>query len=64
MVVCVESYVGRHGGHEGVKLEEQLLITESGSECLSRYPRDGRLTSSQAQGPVGSGSPPSCSSAA
>jgi len=48
MVVCVESYVGRHGGHEGVKLEEQLLITESGSECLSRYPRDGRLTSSQA----------------
>jgi len=48
MVVCVESYVGRHGGHEGVRLEEQLLITESGSESLSRYPRDGRLTSSQA----------------
>ena len=43
MVVCVESYVGRHGGHEGVKLEEQVLITETGYEQLSRYPRDARL---------------------
>ena len=43
MVVCVESYVGRHGGYEGVKLEEQVLITESGHEILSRYPRDERL---------------------
>jgi Xaa-Pro dipeptidase len=46
MVVCVESYVGRHGGHEGVKLEEQVLITETGHEMLSRYPRDERLSSS------------------
>ena len=46
MVVCVESYVGRHGGHEGVKLEEQVLITETGYEMLSRYPRDQRLSSS------------------
>ncbi len=45
MVVCVESYVGRHGGHEGVKLEEQVLITETGHEQLSRYPRDARLSS-------------------
>ncbi|MEM9635207.1 MAG: Xaa-Pro peptidase family protein [Pseudomonadota bacterium] len=43
MVVCVESYVGRHGGHEGVKLEEQLLITETGYERLSSYPFDSRL---------------------
>jgi Xaa-Pro aminopeptidase len=43
MVVCVESYVGRHGGHEGVKLEEQVLITETGHEMMSRYPRDQRL---------------------
>ncbi len=46
MVVCVESYVGRHGGHEGVKLEEQVLITETGYEKLSDYPRDARLSSS------------------
>ncbi len=43
MVVCVESYCGRHGGHEGVKLEEQVLITETGPECLSSYPDDDRL---------------------
>ncbi len=45
MVVCVESYVGRHGGHEGVKLEEQVLITDTGHEQMSRYPRDPRLSS-------------------
>jgi Xaa-Pro aminopeptidase len=45
MIVCIESYVGRHGGREGVKLEEQVLVTESGYEMLSRYPRDERLSS-------------------
>lgn len=44
MVVCVESYVGRHGGHEGVKLEEQVLLTETGAEQMSRYRRDARLS--------------------
>ncbi len=38
MVICVESYVGREGGREGVKLEEQVLITEEGPELLSAYP--------------------------
>ncbi|MEM7032428.1 MAG: Xaa-Pro peptidase family protein [Chloroflexota bacterium] len=38
MVVSVESYVGRVGGREGVKLEEQLLVTEDGVEPLSTYP--------------------------
>lgn len=46
MVVCVESYVGRHGGREGVKLEDQVLITETGHECLSTYPYDERLMGS------------------
>lgn len=43
MVLCVESYVGRHGGDEGVKLEDQVLITETGCEQLSTYPLDERL---------------------
>ena len=43
MVVCVESYIGRLGGHEGVKIEEQILITDTGHEKLSNYPLDGRL---------------------
>lgn len=38
MVICVESYVGRVGGREGVKLEEQVLITAEGNELLSSYP--------------------------
>lgn len=44
MVACVESYVGRRGGHEGIKLEERVAITETGSEVLSRYPLDERLS--------------------
>ena len=43
MVLCVESYIGRLGGHEGVKIEEQILITETGNEQLSTYPLDARL---------------------
>jgi Xaa-Pro dipeptidase len=38
MVLCVESYIGRLGGHEGVKIEEQVLVTETGREQLSSYP--------------------------
>lgn len=38
MVLCVESYIGRLGGREGVKLEEQVLITETGSLTLSSFP--------------------------
>lgn len=38
MVFCVESYVGRVGGRVGVKLEEQVLITDTGAEQLSSYP--------------------------
>ena len=38
MVICVESYVGETGGLEGVKLEDQVLITESGPITLSRFP--------------------------
>lgn len=39
-VVCMESYIGREGGPDGVKLEQQVLITDSGTELLSRYPLD------------------------
>ena len=38
MTLCVESYIGTEGGHEGVKLEEQVLITEDGVETLTNYP--------------------------
>jgi Xaa-Pro dipeptidase len=38
MTICIESYIGEAGGAEGVKLEEQALITPTGAEVLSRYP--------------------------
>ncbi|MEO1776853.1 MAG: Xaa-Pro peptidase family protein [Pseudomonadota bacterium] len=43
MTLCVESFIGRVGGQEGVKLEQQVLITDSGTELLSRYPFDEAL---------------------
>ena len=43
MVLCAESYVGEVGGEEGVKLEQQVLITESGTELLSTYPFEDEL---------------------
>ncbi len=38
MVVCVESYHGAVGEREGVKLEQQVLITDKGYEMLTDYP--------------------------
>jgi len=43
MCLCVESYVGEPGGHEGVKLEQQILVTENGVELLSDYPFEEEL---------------------
>ncbi len=45
MVLCVEAYIGAVGGNEGVKLEDQVLITETGFENLTRIPYDERLLS-------------------
>jgi Xaa-Pro aminopeptidase len=38
MVICVESYCGTVGGAFGVKLEQEVLITEAGVEDLTKYP--------------------------
>ncbi len=40
MVMSVEAYVGSRDGGEGVKLEEQVVITEDGYELLAYYPLD------------------------
>jgi len=41
MTVCVESYLGEPGGPEGVKLETQVLITETGPMRLDSFPFEG-----------------------
>jgi Xaa-Pro aminopeptidase len=43
MTVCVESFIGEAGGREGVKLEQQVLITETGVELLSAFPFEDEL---------------------
>jgi len=43
MVVCVESYIGDPDRGEGVKLEDQFVVTETGTDQMSSLPFDGRL---------------------
>ena len=38
MTISIESYIGEVGGKEGVKLEDQFLITKDGLEQLSHFP--------------------------
>ena len=40
MALCVEAYIGEVGGRDGIKLENQLLVTDDGYELLTRYPFD------------------------
>jgi Xaa-Pro aminopeptidase len=43
MTLCVESYIGEQDGREGVKLEQQVLVTGSGIELLSEFPFEDAL---------------------
>jgi Xaa-Pro aminopeptidase len=43
MTLSVESFIGHRDGGEGVKLEEQILITSDGTRRLSVYGLDNRL---------------------
>ena len=45
MVFCVEAYVGAVGGINGVKLEEQVVVTDTGFEQMSNYPFEEKLLS-------------------
>jgi Xaa-Pro dipeptidase len=38
MTMCIESYIGEVGGPDGVKLEQQILITDGAPEVLSTFP--------------------------
>ena len=43
MTICVESYIGEVGGPDGIKMEQQVLITETGHEILSQFPLESKL---------------------
>jgi Xaa-Pro aminopeptidase len=38
MILCVEAYIGEEGGFEGIKLEDQVLITDTGHKNLTNFP--------------------------
>ncbi len=38
MTLCIESYIGEEGGTEGVKLEQQVLVTATGYALLTSFP--------------------------
>lgn len=40
MVVCIESFIGAVGDKEGIKLEQQVLVTADGAVPMSRLPLD------------------------
>jgi Xaa-Pro aminopeptidase len=42
-VICLEAYVGEVGARDGVKLEDQLVLTGSGARVLIPYPYCDRL---------------------
>ena len=38
MTITIESYIGEVGGREGVKLEDQYLVTTNGLKLLTNHP--------------------------
>lgn len=43
MVISIESYIGEPQGPEGVKLENQYLVTDSGLSAMTQYPFEERF---------------------
>ena len=43
MVICVESFIGSEHGGEGVKLEEQVVVTGDGYQLMSTFPFEDEL---------------------
>jgi Xaa-Pro aminopeptidase len=38
MVICVESYIGDPEARQGIKLEDQYVITDDGSRRMTTLP--------------------------
>ena len=43
MTLCIESYTGAAGGREGVKLEQEVVVTADGCRLLSTFPYEDDL---------------------
>ena len=51
MVFCAESLVSPENGDFLIKLEDQILVAETGHENLTTYPFDARLIGCETGGP-------------
>jgi Xaa-Pro aminopeptidase len=40
MVMAFETYTGKKGGRDGVRIEDMVLVTETGYELLSLFPQE------------------------
>ena len=40
MVMAFETYAGKKGGKHGVRIEDMVLVTETGYELLSLFPQE------------------------
>jgi Xaa-Pro aminopeptidase len=40
MVLALETWAGKRGGKDGVRLEEDVLVTKDGYELLTKFPID------------------------
>ena len=45
MMLCVEALIGSADAGFSIKLEDQVLVTETGVECLTNYPYDPKFLS-------------------
>jgi Xaa-Pro aminopeptidase len=43
MTPCMESFIGEKNAAEGVQLEQQIVITETGNEIMSKFPFETEL---------------------
>ena len=43
MAICIESFMGSEHGGEGVKLEQQILVTDTGYDLMSTFPFEENL---------------------
>lgn len=57
MALCVESCIGEPNGREGMKLENEYLVTADGVENLTPYPVDNRPLGAAEQAPPGTVAP-------
>ena len=40
MCIALETYAGSEDGNDGIRLEDMLVITDTGIEVMTKFPND------------------------